>query len=91
MSCASGDQDVAVQERVDHVVGREAFGGAGDRIDVDHDLPRLAAVGRGRRHALDGEQADADEVEAVVEELLLGEGLAGDGQLRDRNIGGENE
>ncbi len=38
----------------------------------------LPPKGAGRRQAGNGEQLDADEVEAVVEELLLGQRLAGD-------------
>ena len=42
------------------------------RVEIDDDLTLLAAERRRRRQARDGEQPDPDEVQAVVEDLLLG-------------------
>ena len=58
------------------------------RIDVDDDLALLAAVGRRDRQARDGEQLDAQEVEAVVEDLLLGQRLAVERDLHHRHVRG---
>ena len=54
-------------------------------IEVDLDLPLLAAIGRGDRRARHGGQRRADEVLAEVEQLLLGQLRAGQRQLQDRH------
>src|SRR4051794_10123977 len=55
-------------------------------IKVDVDLPRLAAKRTGRGQTWDREQSDADEVQAVVVDLLLGQRLTGQRHLYDRHI-----
>src|SRR5581483_12342312 len=55
--------------------------------DVHNYLPFLAAERRRRGQARNGEQADANKVQAIVIKLLLGNGIAGNRELRDRNIG----
>ncbi len=57
-------------------------------IEIDHDLPRLAAVRQGERDALDRRDLLTDAVDAVVVELGLRERLAAEGELDDRHAGG---
>ena len=57
-------------------------------VEVDHDGALLAAVDVGHDGALDGDKLGPDEVEAVVVELLLGEVVAGEGELEDGDRGG---
>ena len=57
------------------------------RIEVHGDQTLLAAVGKGQRRALDGGQLGADEIVAVVEDLLLAELVAGETDLDDGNGG----
>ena len=63
-------------ERVVDVARREPPRVEALRIDVDHDLALLAAVRPRDLRALDGRDVGADEVDAVVEELLLAERVA---------------
>ena len=68
---AGRHDDVGGLQRADHVHRREALGAEPRGIDVDDDLPLLAAERRRGRQAGNGEQLDAQEVQAVVEDLLL--------------------
>ena len=63
-------------QRADYVSGRQPLGGECLRVDVDDDLAFFPAERRGRRKPGNREQADPNEVQAVVVELLLGESLA---------------
>ena len=58
------------------------------RVEIDHDLAELAAVGQRNGGALDGGELGADEVLAQVEDLLLAERLALQAELEDRHAGG---
>ena len=58
------------------------------RREIHHHLPAAPAVRRGRRQARDREQAQPQEVQAVVEQLLLAQAVALDRELRDLNVGG---
>ena len=53
-------------------------------VDVDLDLALLAAVRERDRGALDGRELRANGVVAEVEELLLRDALAREGELEDR-------
>ena len=88
---------LAVPGGHDDVLGGEAlFTSRGERpqaksalrVEVDHDLALLAAVGVGDLRALDGGHVGADEVDAVVEELLLAERVALQRHLEDGHAGG---
>src|SRR6266852_410894 len=57
------------------------------RIDVHIDLALPASERRRTGKAGNGEQSHPDEIEAVIEDLLFGEGLTGSGQLSHRNVG----
>ncbi len=57
-------------------------------VEVDHDLPRFPAVGRRNGGSLDGGQLGSYEIQPVVEELRLGQGLAVERQLENRHAGG---
>ena len=75
-----------VADRVDHVGRRQPLGLQRVRIEVDHDLRLLAAVGLRNRRALDRGQLRAEEVHAEVVELLLGQALARQPELEDRDV-----
>src|SRR3989442_9071930 len=53
-------------------------------VEIDHDLPRLAAVRQGQRDALNRRDLLADAIDPVVVELSLRERLAAEGELDDR-------
>ena len=58
------------------------------RVEVHHDLTRLAAVRQRQRDALDRCDLLADAVDAVVVELGLRDPLAAERELDDRHAGG---
>src|SRR5262250_1344216 len=58
------------------------------RVEINHDLPLLAAVGIGNGHAGNGDELGPQEVHAEVEELLLGEPLPGQRELEDGHARG---
>ena len=62
-------------DRVHHVRRGQASGLELDRVDVDHDLPVLAAVGGRKGHARHRGKLLAQVVEPVVVELLLAEAV----------------
>ena len=68
---------------VDYVVGGESSGLQRLQIQIDLHLPLLAAVGIGAFGALDGGELGADEIQAVVIQLLFGEALAGETKLQN--------
>jgi hypothetical protein len=87
------DQILGVEGIVD-VRWREALGVKLGEIEVDHDLALLPAIGERELSALDLGEWDADEIEAIIEKLRFVKGLAAEGDLEDRHIGGavlENE
>ena len=57
-------------------------------VQVHHDLPGLAAVGKRDRGPLHGGELGANEIQPVIGELLLGQGVTVQGQLQDRDAGG---
>ena len=68
---ARGQRQVLSVDCVDHVERGQSFRLQLERVDIDHDLPILAA-GRGReRDAVDRRQLLPQTVDAVVVELLL--------------------
>ena len=82
----AGRQDQVLRvDRVDHVERRQPFGLQRGRVEVDHDLPLLAAVGKRHRRALHRGELRADEVDAEVEQLLLRQRLARERELQDRH------
>ena len=75
-------------DRVHHVRRGQASGLKLERVDVDHDLPVLAAV-RGRKgHARHRGKLLAQVVEPVIVELLLVEAVGGEAELQHRNARG---
>ena len=85
---AGGQDQVLVADGVDHIAGRQPLGLQRVQVQVDLHLALLAAVGVGNGGAVDGDQLGADEVQAVVVELLLGEPLPGEAKLQDGNARG---
>ena len=85
---AGRQDDVLRVERVRDVDRRQTLGVERVRVEVDHDLPRLAAAGQRHLRALHGGELRADEVQAVVVELLLAERRRLERQLQDRDVGG---
>ncbi len=68
---------------VDHVVGGKSSGLQRLHIQIHLHLPLLAAVGIGAFSALDGGKLGADEIQAVVVQLLFGEALTGKTKLQN--------
>ena len=83
---AGGHDHVGRLQRGHHVVQRKALGRQSGRIDIDIDLPLLAAERPRRRQARNGEQLHPDEVQAVVVDLLLGQRLRRHRQLHHRHV-----
>jgi hypothetical protein len=83
-----GQNHVRGLERGHHVTRRKPLGRQRLRVDVHNNLPFLAAEGRGGGQTGNSEQADTNKIQAVVVELLLGNGVTGNRELRYRNIGG---
>src|SRR5262249_19859095 len=55
------------------------------RVEIDHDLPVLSAVGRRERNAGNRGELLTQAIEAVVVKLLLVEIVGGQADLQDRN------
>ena len=85
---AGWNDQVLVGDRRAHIVGRQAAGVEGVQVEIDLDLPLLAAPGLGHARPLDRAKLLNDEVLAVVENLLLGQRVAAHGNLHDRHAGG---
>ena len=85
---ARGQDQILRRDGVDDIGGREALGLQRLQIQIDLHLTLLAAVGIWNARAVDGDQLRADEVQAVVVELLLRQTLAGETELDDGNAGG---
>jgi hypothetical protein len=84
---AGGEDEVLSADGIDDVRRRQPVRLQGLRVQVDHDLPRLPTVGQRHGGSLHGGELGADEVLRVVEELLLRQRLARDGELQDRHAG----
>src|SRR5262249_6822013 len=85
---AGRDDEVLVGDRGADIVGGQAAGVQGVQVEIDHDLALLAAPGLGHPRPLDRAESLDDEVGGVVEDLLLGQRIAGDGDLDDGHAGG---
>ena len=72
-------------ERVGDVLAGEAARPHRLRIDIDLHLAKLAAERPGHRRAGHGDDGNADEVEAEVEQRLLGQAFARQRELDDRD------
>ena len=72
-------------DRVDDVDGRQAVSVERLRIEIHHDLARLAAVGQRHRGALNRGELGAHEVIGVIEKLFLGQHLACHRELENRH------
>ena len=83
-----GQRQVLGVDGIDDVERREPFGQKLRRIDIDHDLPVLAAGRRRQRDARNRRQLLADAVDAVIVELLLVERVGAEAELQDRNARG---
>src|SRR2546422_4048097 len=68
--------EVLRRERRTDLIGRETLGQQGLRIQIDHDLARLAAIRQRQRQPLDRRQRLSHAVQAVVVELRLRPGRA---------------
>jgi hypothetical protein len=58
------------------------------RVDVDHDLPQLAAVRSRKGHAVHRRKLLAQVVDPIIVELLLAEAVGGQAELQHRNARG---
>jgi hypothetical protein len=83
-----GDDDVGRIQCVANILRRKPVGIHLRRVQVHHYRAIAPAKRRRRRDAFDDEQAQPDEVEAVVKKLLLGQRCAGNIELCDRHVGG---
>jgi hypothetical protein len=70
---------------VKHVVGRDAVRPDRILVEIDHNLPVLAAIGCRQRDAGDRRQGLAHLVDAVVIKLLLNEPLGTEAELQHRH------
>jgi hypothetical protein len=75
-------------DSVHHVCRGQASGLKLDWIDIDHDLPVLAAIRGGKRHALNRRKLLPQVVEPVVIELLLAVTVGLEAELQHRNARG---
>ena len=85
---AGGENDVLRGDGVDDVGRGEAFGLERGQVEIHLHLALLAAIGIGNAGALYRDQLGADEVEAEVVQLLFGEALPGEAELKDGHAGG---
>ena len=83
----AGQYQVLGIHRIDHISWRQPMSLQRLRVDIDHDLAHLAAIGDRHRRALHGCQLGADEVIAQVVKRLFGQGLARQGKFHDRHCG----
>ncbi len=83
---AAGRQGQVLEvDGVADIRGRDRLGQEQLRIEVDHDLARLAAVWQRQRDALDRGDLLANAIDAVVVELRLRNRLAAERELDDRH------
>ncbi len=82
---ARGQREGLRIDRVHHVERRQAFGGQLQRIEIDHDLPVLAARGCRQGEPVNGRQPLPQIVDAVIIELLLVEIVRAEAELQDRD------
>ena len=80
-----GQDEVLRIDGVDHIERCQALRLQRPRIDVDHHRPELAAVGVGHHRALHRRELRAHEAVREVEDLVLAERLARQGELEDRD------
>src|SRR5713101_6938618 len=80
--------EVLRRERRIDISGREALGQQGRRIQIDHDLARLAAIRQRQRQPLDRRQCLPHAVQAVVVELGFRPGRAAQAQLQNGDARG---
>src|SRR5262249_11879930 len=85
---ARWDDEILVADGHADVVGRQAEGVHAVQVEIDHDLALLAAPGLRHPRPLDDPELLDDEVLTVVEDLLLGQRVAADGDLDNRHAGG---
>ena len=72
----------------DHVERRQPLGLKLQRVDIDHDLPVLAAGGGRQRDAVDRRQLLPQPIDAVIVKLLLVERVGGQPDLQHGNARG---
>src|SRR5207247_10848442 len=82
------DGQILVADGRGDIVWGHAAGVHGFRVEVDHDLPLLAAPGLRHPRPLNGAELLDDEVLAIVKDLLFGQRVAADRDLDDRHAGG---
>ena len=82
---ADGSDDVLRGERVGHVLAGEAARPHRCRIDIDLDLAEFAAKRIRHGRAGNGDDRNAHKVQAEVEQPLLRQPFAGQGELDDRH------
>ena len=80
-----GKNEILRVDGVHDVLGRKVLRLQRLQIEIDRNQPLLAAVRPGDGGALHRDEADADLVHAGVKDFLLGQPLAADAILQDRN------
>ena len=81
--------DLVLQRQgIAHILSRQAFGGEGLGVEVEGDLPLLAAHRRGHGQAGQGAQGQADIVLHQVTNSGFRKARAGERHLQDRHRGG---
>ncbi len=83
--CAAWQNQVLCVDGVDYVEWGKAFGLERAWIDIDHDLPHFSAERQWHGCALHRRELRADLAVAEVVELLLGQRVAGESELQDRD------
>ncbi len=85
---ASGQDDVLRRHRVQHIDRRKPLRLQQLRVEIQHDGTLFAAVHVGNDGARNRDQLRPDEVQAEIVQLLLGEPLPGESELKNRYGGG---
>ncbi len=88
LAVPDGQDQVLRGDGVDDVGGRQTLGLQRLDVEVDLNLALLAAIRIRDLRALHGGELGTDEVQAEVVQLLLGESLAGEAKLQNRDAGG---
>jgi hypothetical protein len=84
---AGGDDEILLGDGRRDIRRREPLGLHGRGVDIDHDLALFAAVRIRDGATVDGHQARAYEIDAVIEERLFAQSAPAESQLHDGHAG----
>src|SRR5260370_17416700 len=79
-----GQDEILTRDRVQNVLRRESFCLKQVRIEVDHYLTLLSAIGKGNHSPGDSNELGPQKVLAKIVQLLFGKSLTGKSQLQNR-------